>query len=834
MGIDQKRQFRGSATLSAAAALFALPMPAMAQAATYGFEIPAQNLADALARFGRATKRQIVFDGREARRARSAALSGSHSAEDGLRQLLRGSGFTMRTGRAGVLIVEAPRAGRRPVAADTDISAPERTADTGRAAAEDEGVDIVVTAQKREERLIDTPQSVSVLSGDTLAKSGKTQFRDFADTIPGLSFQSSGAGQNQVSLRGANTNSDGGSTVGVYVDDVPYGSSSAYTKAFALALDVGLFDIDQVEILRGPQGTLWGASTMGGLIKYTTKKPDAAAVTADIQAGLSATRHGDINYNGAAAINLPIISDTLAVRASGFYSRDGGYIDNIALGDDNVNRSRVYGGRLDVLATPTDALSIRLTGFFQNIARAGVGNADYDFDRTPVAGALDQQRLVSEPFEQRFRLVSATIDYDLGPARLTSVSSFQAARTHYVLDGSGRFAGLLQSFGFPIGAVGVPVDVSTDKFTQEVRLASTGSNGLDWLVGGFYTHEKSASRQRFSPFDLSGRPTANIFLDGLVPSIYEEIAAFGDVTYHFSPKFDVSGGIRYARNNQRAEQIGSGLFVGSQPERASHEGVFTYLANARYHFSDRATAYVRYATGYRPGGPNLVANDPTTGRPFGDPTFQADHLKSYEIGLKAATADGSFAIDLAGYHIKWNAMQVNAVRNGIGVITNATSDVEIYGSELTLTARPARGVTVTGAFAYQDAKLADDDADLGGLKGDALPNVPKVTASVSGDYVMRDSAAQPSVGATVRFTSDRLASFDLSSALPQYRLPDYVAVDLRAGFRVEAIDVQVYLRNLFDVRGQMLAPTFMSPFSGPNYIAIIQPRTIGLSATAHF
>ncbi len=819
--------------MSAAAALFALPMPAMAQAATYRFEIPAQNLADALARFGRATKRQIVFDGREARHARSSALNGSYSAEGGLRQLLQGSGFTMRIGRAGVLIVEAPR-GMRPAAVETGPSESAARAATGRTPADDESAEIIVTAQKREERLIDTPQSVSVLSGDSLAKNGKTQFRDFADTIPGLSFQSSGAGQNQVSLRGVNTNSDGGSTVGVYVDDVPYGSSSAYSKAFALALDVGLFDIDQVEILRGPQGTLYGASTMGGLIKYTTKKPDTHAAAIDVQAGLSATRHGDINYNGAAAINLPIVTDKLAVRASGFYSRDGGYIDNLPLGDENVNRSRVYGARLDVLATPSDALSIRLTGFFQNISRAGIGNADYDFDRRPVTGSLDQRRLVPEPFEQRFRLVSGTIDYDLGPAKLTSISSFQAARTHYVLDGSGRFAGLLQSFGFPIGAVGVPVDVTTDKFTQEVRLASTGSNDLDWLVGGFYTHEKSASRQRFSPFDLTGQPFPNIFLDGLVPTVYEEIAAFGDLTYHFTPKFDVSGGIRYARNNQRAEQIGSGFFVGSQPKRSSHEGVFTYLANARYHFSDRATAYVRYATGYRPGGPNLIANDPTTGQPFGDPTFGADRLKSYEIGLKATTSDGKFAIDIAGYHIRWNGMQINAARNGIGVITNAESDADIYGSELTLIARPARGVSFTGAFAYQNAKLAEDDVDLGGSKGDPLPNVPKFTASVAADYVMRDSMLQPSVGATVRFTSNRVASFDASTSLTQYRLPDYVAVDLRAGFRLDAIDVQLYLRNLFDVRGQMLAPTFSSPFAGPNYIAIIQPRTIGLSATARF
>jgi iron complex outermembrane receptor protein len=732
-------------------------------------------------------------------------------------------GFRLKAGTAMFLLVTS-------VPAWAQTSAP-----VAPAASEDSPQygDIVVTAQKREERLIDVPQSITAVSSDDLARLNATQFRDFANSIPALSFTTSGAGQSQVSLRGVTAGSDIGQTVGIYVDDVPYGSSSAFTNAASLGLDVGLFDLDRLEVLRGPQGTLYGASAMGGVLKYVTRRPGLASFGADAQAGVSSTRHGGVSYNGALAVDVPIVTDTLGLRASGFYSRDGGFVRNVALGEDDVGRSRVYGGRLDLLFQPTDALAVRLTGFAQDIHRDGTATADYTLAGQPVDGALDQRRLKAEPFEQQFRLVSGTVSYDFGAATLTSISSYQTTDSDYRQDFSALYVPVLAQFGLDFSAVVADQGRSTDKFTQEVRLLSSGEGMFEWLVGGFYTHEKSGNRQHVIGFDPTGAVSPLNLATVSLPSTYEEIAGFGNLTVHLSDAFDITGGLRYAHNSQSYAQNGSGLLIGSAPEARASDNVVTYLANARYRFSPHATAYVRFATGYRPGGPNFVARDPVTGDLLAPTSFEADTLKSYEAGFKGETVDRSFGVDLAAYHIDWDNMQVPSAAGNVSVIANARR-AKIDGAELTLTARPSRSFTVTGAFAHQDARLAEDSPLLGGMKGDPLPNVPKYTAAVSADYAGGEGGIRPTAGATLRFVSDRVASFDANALLPQYDLGDYVTVDLRAGATFGPVVTQLFVRNLFDVRGQLSASTFTSGAGGPAQVTILQPRTIGISATAHF
>jgi iron complex outermembrane recepter protein len=267
--------------------------------------------------------------------------------------------------------------------------------------------EIVVTAQKFEEKLSETPLSVTALSAQNLAALGATQFRDFANTVPGLAFTTSGVGSTQVNLRGITTGGNVSATVGIYVDEVPYGSSTPFASGAQLALDVGLFDVSRVEILRGPQGTLYGASTMGGLLKYVTITPDTSAFSALTRAGFASTASGGVSYDAAAALNAPLAADKAAIRVSGFYSHGGGYIDNAANGDDDVNESNVYGGRADLLLTPTEQLSVRLSAFAQDIERDAPATADFDrLAGRPLDDDLDQRRLRPEPFEQQFRLAA--------------------------------------------------------------------------------------------------------------------------------------------------------------------------------------------------------------------------------------------------------------------------------------------------------------------------------------------------------------------------------------------------------------------------------------------
>jgi iron complex outermembrane receptor protein len=365
-----------------------------------------------------------------------------------------------------------------------------------------------------------------------------------------------------------------------------------------------------------------------------------------------------------------------------------------------------------------------------------------------------------------------------------------------------------------------------------VRLASASGQPLEWVVGGFYTREDFTGGQVLLSLDLAGQPLANNLYVYRLPSLYQEYAGFGTVTWHFTDKFDVSGGLRYAHNSQEKQVIGTGTIGSSlnDPLRKSDDDVLTYLANARYHFNDRVTAYVRYATGYKAGGPNAVVIDAATGEVLSPDTLQAETLDSYEIGIKGHTAERLFSFDAAAFYTNWEDIQVSTTRGtpGVGVYLN-TPGARVRGGELTLALRPLQALTLAGAFAYTDAQLTEPAPDLRGVKGERLPNVPRFTAAVSADYAFA-SSLQPTLGLSMRHVSDRMASYNANTSNRQYRLPDYEALDLRAGLVLGAVDVQLYVRNLLDERGQLSAYTFQ----GFPQVAILQPRTFGLNLTTRF
>ncbi|HKQ16277.1 MAG TPA: TonB-dependent receptor, partial [Steroidobacteraceae bacterium] len=243
-------------------------------------------------------------------------------------------------------------------------------------------------------------------------------------------------------------------------------------------------------------------------------------------------------------------------------------------------------------------------------------------------------------------------------------------------------------------------------------------------------------------------------------------------------------------------------------------------------------SYLRYATGYRPGGPNVVLND-LSGQPLASPTFAADELRSYEAGIKTNTADGRFGVDAAVYFIKWDDLQINAVRNGLGVVDNAAA-AESKGAELTLTLVPTPQLALVAALAYIDAELSEDAPDLGGLEGDRLPDTPKFTGSLSADYNFELGGREAFLGTTVRHVTDRVSSYDASPGVPQYELPEYTTVDFRTGVQLGAARLQLYVKNAFDERGQLSATTGFSALGGPAWVSLVQPRTIGLNFITQF
>ncbi len=727
--------------------------------------------------------------------------------------------------------------------------------------------DIVVTAQKRVQTLSEVPQSMSVLGGEALEQRQARTIADYAALVPGLSFESGNPGQTRVVLRGINA---GGSspTVAVYLDDTPFGSSTGQTNGATLAGDFDTFDVERLEVLRGPQGTLYGANSLGGVIKYVTVAPKLGEWEARGQGGVETVQDGGTGYFGNLVANVPI-GDVAALRASGFYRRSAGYIDAIGIAADDVNHARSYGGRVSLLVKPSDRLSLRLSAVLQDIDVNARNAFDADpatfrpitadpFTGAPTGGREVRYQLFPDRNQVSYRLYTGTLDYDLGFATFTAVTSYsrQVATDRSDVSYNAAGPGLTLAQAVSAGVYGLAPDAyglyypnrsTQKKFTQEVRLASKNTDTLEWLIGGYYTNEPGQLFQRYFPYDTAtGRPVTPVptipGFDDLVrvelASRYREYAGFGSATLHLTDRFDVTAGGRYSHNDQRTTQTLDGaLFNGLSVDRArSREGVFTWSVSPRYEIAPRSEIYARVAKGYRPGGPNVIP--PGVGPDYPRQT-DADTLMSYEAGIRAETADRTFGIDLSGYYLDWDKTLIVATfQSDAGPITADANGrgARSYGFEATATLRPARGFSVVTTVAYNHSRLRGDTSN-GGRDGDSLPFAPRWNANVSAEYSWDWDGTRPYVGADLSTVSDRLGNFNLAYRdLYGRRLTfdGYATASLRAGVTLGRFDLSVYARNVGNARGIVSAGTFRTRPNEGIEVSPIQPRTIGAALGFEF
>ncbi|QNQ09784.1 TonB-dependent receptor [Sphingomonas alpina] len=728
---------------------------------------------------------------------------------------------------------------------------------TGDTTREPDNDDIIVTAQKREQTLFEIPQSISVLGGDTLDRQKATSFVDYAALVPGLTIQQSNPGEARVVLRGINTGSVG-STVGIYVDETPFGSSSSLGNAAVLAGDFDTFDLARVEVLRGPQGTLYGANSLGGVLKFVTNAPKLDTFEVRGQAGVETIDDGGTGYLGNAVINVPL-GKTLALRASGFYRKNAGFIDATGRAGENINDSEAYGGRASLLFQPVDELSVRLTAVAQNIR----ANSPSSFDADPLTsrpltvGRMTRAESYPDSSKVDYRLYNGTLNYDFGVANLTSVTSYGILDQRRVIDNTvvlgDTVSGVYAAFAnvtTPLGIV-LQADIKQKKFTQELRLASADSDSFEWLIGGYYTRETVNLFQRYAPFVLGSKafidPKLTVggtdfreFLTASLDSVYKEYAAFGSATWHVSSRFDITAGGRYSHNDQRSVQIQDGAylplvgipFIPFISSGKSKENVFTWSVSPRFELNDHASIYARVAKGYRPGGPNVVP--PGSGPDF-PVTFKADTLISYEAGIRAETADRTFGIDASVYYLDWKDILVfGAFDSAVGQIgaNDNGKKARSYGAEVTATIRPTAGFTVVLNTAYNDANLTDDTpAVTGGFDGDRLPFSPKWNANLSADYEWRLSgSARAFVGGNIRLIGDQAADFDTGYRAAfgrRLQLDGYQTVDLRAGVDFGSFTVTAYAKNLTNERGFNNLAGFGTRPGTAVAASPIRPRTVG-------
>jgi outer membrane receptor protein involved in Fe transport len=718
-------------------------------------------------------------------------------------------------------------------AADSAAPAPRVSAEQATPVAAVSSQDIVVTAQKRPQILLDVPQSVSVISGDKLEAQHAQRLSDYLTKIPSANIVESQAGQSRIVLRGINTGGVG-ATVATYIDEAPFGSATSLANGAVDVPDLDPFDLARVEVLRGPQGTLYGANSLGGLVKYVTVAPEPGVFDGAAEAGVEDVHHGDLGWWGRAAGNFSLGSNA-AIRASGFYRSDPGYIDDPHLGKD-VNDGSTYGGRLSLLIQPSSALRIRASVLAQNIRSNGTNTVDLDpATLKPSICDLCHLRFIDEPNDIDYRLYNGTIDYDFGPLSLVSATSYGTLDQATSLDASGVYGPILTFFlGTPLGA-GLDQGMKQRRFTQEVRLASNGVTAIEWTVGGFYTHEKNRlSQNLFGIVDPTGDRVPG--LDGLVivdlPSTYEEVAGFANATWHLAPKFDLTAGGRYSHNRQTVVQNTSGLLAGGDNsfDGESSDNVFTYSVAPSFAPNKHTRIYARVAKGYRPGGPNAVSPLAPTGVPR---SFGPDTTTNYEVGVKSETADHRLAFEVTAFLIDWKNIQLLAQVENFGVNTNGGS-ARSKGVEFNVSARPIPDLSLYANGAYVDAYLTSDAPPIvGGLRGDSLPYNPKFSSTIGAEYDHPLSAAMTGhAGISWHYTGRRRSDFD--AAVGQQRLKAFGQVDAHLGVDIDRFAIDAFVHNLTDSRGIVNLGTLGSAPNGDFAASVIRPRTIGISLRVRY
>lgn len=716
------------------------------------------------------------------------------------------------------------------------------------AAPQDDVQQVVVTAQKRAQTMVDVPQSMSVVGGDTLDKHQATGFADYLKLVPSLQLVQSTPGEGRLVLRGLDT---GGvaSTVAVYLDETPFGSSSGLANGAILAGDFDTFDLARIEVLRGPQGALYGASSLGGLVKFVTNAPELDRFALRARLGAATVDGGKVSYRSNLVVNAPL-SDTVALRMSGSYQKEPGFIDSIGTaGSDierNINGARNYGGRASLLYKPSTTFDLRLSAVAQNIATDAPGTVESDPDTLETLyGRPTQSQFVPHRRDIHYRVFNGTANWDLGAASLTSSTSYSTQKQFAREDVSFNLSELVEGvFGVP-NELYLGQETELKKFTQELRLSSNTGKRLDWLAGLYYTDEEGAIAQRYHavvPGSMTPATGLPLLADIRLRSNYREVAAFANTTIHLTPVYDLDVGGRYSHNEQDARQTGDGALAGGPADDSadSSEGVFTYAVALKRKFSERSAVYARAAKGFRPGGPNVLPPNPGPGTPA---TYDSDSVMSYEAGIKTQTVDGMWSLDLSAFHIKWKDIQLLAVVNGFGVNTNgagATAD----GVEISAGFRPLRGLRLSANGAWNKARLdGATDPLVGGFKGDRLPFSPKYTAALLADYrwTIRDTTPAYA-GVSVRRIAGQFASFDFDYRTAngrQREIPSYNVFDAHAGVELGTWTVELYGKNLGNSDGRTSTASLLANggFVHPNGAlgtGVIAPRTLGFTLTKEY
>lgn len=707
--------------------------------------------------------------------------------------------------------------------------------------------EIVVTASKRASTVQDTPISISAVTGSDLLARGVDSLATLAQGTPGVSLKTEGPSQTEIEMRGMTSSGGNSATVGFYLDDIPLAGPASAQNGHVV-IDPDLYDLNRVEILRGPQGTLFGSGSMGGTVRLISNQPNLSQFQSSAQSVLSGTEGGGFNHKDNLMVNLPLIDDTLAIRLVGTEDHTSGWIDRIVANpfplvggnpDGTVrgdvqsapvekqypgsNAYQTYAARATLLWKPTENLSVTPSFFHTTSTQNGISAYDSD----PGTLAHYQPFDIAEPLTDSLTAYSLNVNYRFPTFDLTSSTARWTRNSSQVEEASEAFNNPLEAiaynynYGLPnpgyYGPTGTGPehgmeDDPSHQFSEELRLASTGDSRAGWVAGLYYSDFYSlwgfrGTTPNYSAYmdlgTLAPATTPNWF-DAYSPTTLKQYAAFGDATYALTDELKVDVGARVNHYDYRFSSCLSGWGSANGAATPSCSGLialsstgFNPKLNLSYKFSPDLMAYATVSTGFRPGGGNAAY--PTTGAAWGSAfqqqnyssgkwpsTYEPDRVVSYELGEKARMLDRRLTVNASIYYEDWRHPQLEAYPNDWALNINGNY-VSIYGADIDVLADLGAGLQLEVAAGYLYEYL-DGGPHWVITPTHKMPEVAPENGTVALNYSKQ-------LGGTYAFT----ARLENSYTGPRYsiffsnpdeftgtyrQLPGYDLIDVRAGIKV--------------------------------------------------
>jgi iron complex outermembrane receptor protein len=764
----------------------------------------------------------------------------------------------------------------------------------------DEIEQVIVTAQKRATALQDVPFSIAAATEQQIRNSGASDLPELARNIAGLTITDLGPGQSQVAIRGISAGQvirdqpGVKESVGVYLDE----------SAISVALftpDLDLFDLERFEVLRGPQGTLFGAGSSSGTLRYITRQPQLETFAAVAEANGFTGSGTEFGGGVKAALNFPL-ADTAALRLVGYYDQLAGFIDSYYPGRpvrEDVNGGEKSGGRIALLLQPNDRISITPRIVYQKLQTDGFPRFDvYSILGNPLTtteppvtpGERGQVTQLREGIDDEFTLTDLKMEFGLGGVTLTSVSSY-TDRDVLVLRDASQLSG---SVSFQFGGTSADVRMnsplydttSLHSFSQEVRLASDGGGGFEWLVGAFYQktgrhygqnlptpgYDAFLARVNLPPSSFFNAPPDTPYFSDLTYD-FKQFALFGEGTWRFTQEWSLTGGVRYYDFDEDRVLTFAGVFADQgytdQPGSTSSDG-YSPRVIVSYEPNDDLLFTAQVARGFRLGGINDPLNVALCGRDdlttySGQDTFNDEKTLNYELGAKTRLADGHVTLNASVFYSEIDDLQAvtDAGSCSSRIILNAQA--ESIGAEVELFARPSEqwdfGISATYVQAeITESRLSAVGVPIAGIrKGNRLPTAPEFQAAANATYNWPWSAQLDGfasltvqhVGSSYTQLADQEAPFgcvgcpgapgffpfgtpdDVTQFTFEPELPDYQIGNLRLGIKAQQWETALFVNNLWDERALLSLDRERTSRARVGYLTNM-PRTYGVSLRMTF